>query len=327
MHKQFRRRRLPYGFSFLNVESTKVLQEKARASQTLIEKAGYERIMPAAVDYPETFEVFGGYDSFKMRDHLGDDLSLRNDITVQVIKGYINQFEEAEVESRKRKLYYMAPVFRDIQKSYPSLREVFQIGAENIGCESEKAVTELVILADEILSQTFEHNYEMLLSDASVFTALEKFVENKEFGEWVKHKDAVALSDFFQTKGLSEEFSLSLSMHLFYPMNLDRWFERFDEIVQKCEQNEFQDFLQNLRQEMESSYNLSESLRNKKIPIQWEPVLFPKVRYYTGYFFEGYVEKQSFPVLRGGSYDELVNEYSNISIPASGFALDISPII
>ncbi|HRP70156.1 MAG TPA: ATP phosphoribosyltransferase regulatory subunit, partial [Turneriella sp.] len=83
----------PYGFTMYDVEATQALEKASRAAQDLIRAHGFERIMPAMIDYPETFAEGAHRDIFSIKDNSGENLVLRNDITAQVVKGYVRQIE------------------------------------------------------------------------------------------------------------------------------------------------------------------------------------------------------------------------------------------
>ena len=89
MLDEFKIKRLPYGFSFLNVEETRRFNTKSLEIQNILEAIHYEPITPSTLDFSDTFKVFGRNDAFTLKDRLGDDLSLRNDVTIQVIKGFL----------------------------------------------------------------------------------------------------------------------------------------------------------------------------------------------------------------------------------------------
>ncbi|MDH5717825.1 MAG: ATP phosphoribosyltransferase regulatory subunit [Spirochaetia bacterium] len=319
---------MPYGFSFLDTAASGRLQNKIRTTQEILIKDGYERVMPPMLDFPETFEVFENFEYFKVRDHLGEDLSLRNDVTVQVIKGYINEFENIDIKNiKEKKLYYMAPVFRDIQKNYPALREVYQAGAEYIGCESKKAITNLIQLASNILKKVCDLRYEIIIGDIRIYRVLSKYLENQDLPKIIKDKNAPALATLFKEKGLSDKTSNKTSFFLLYAEEKNEWLKNWEELEKNYENEWHKNILKEIKNISKFSLELNDILKEKKLPVYWEPLLFRKVHYYTGFFFEGYTEKISSPILRGGSYDSLVSEYSNINLPASGFSLDISPLI
>lgn len=320
-HGHYRRRRVPYGLPFLDTKDTALLQEKSRAAQSLLDEKGYARIMPPSLDYPDAFELYERYDSFHTRDHLGVDLSLRNDVTVQVIKGFANILEE---ETGERRLYYTVPVFRDISKSYPALREVYQIGAEAIGLESRLALRELMGLSITIMNQVFKSSFQLLLGDVRAYYLLEKFA-GEDLHDIVRYKNAPMFARVLEKNNIEYARAEKIARLLFFrPADEKLFWENWEK--------EKSVFPSDLVEELENIWRETEKFAGEcsdkmQVNVRWEPLLIRKAAYYTGFIFEGYVQGLINPPLRGGSYDKLVAEYSARDVPASGFALDLSAMV
>ena len=54
--------------------------------------------------------------------------------------------------------------------------------------------------------------------------------------------------------------------------------------------------------------------------------MVPRVNYYSGIIFKGYVNEIGSTVLRGGRYDNLLDEFSK-SMPAIGFSVDTNLLL
>jgi hypothetical protein len=154
----------PYGFSMYDVEATAALEKASRAAQDILRSHGFERIMPAMVDFPETFAEGTHSEMFSMKDNSGERLALRNDITAQVIKGYVRQIE-SKAGHDVRRFFYAAPVYKDVRKNYPLPREIYQIGGEVVGEKAENSLPELISISQKILSDVF--NLESSFADGN----------------------------------------------------------------------------------------------------------------------------------------------------------------
>ena len=333
MPNDYQRKRLPYGFVFWDVRETRQLKERNLSAERILEKNHYQPVMPATVDFQDTFEVFGREDIFNLKDHLGDRLALRNDVTVQIIKGFCNQLERDDIGSEVSRYYYNVPVFTDVRKNYPSLREVQQLGAEVIGAASEDAIFEVILIADQILKNVFDIPYRLVLSDIRLFHYLEKSFPESDFRSIVFRKDSDHLIQRMLAQGWDEESASLLSRNLLYCKGEKKLNEAVDSIQNKLSKtstndtNEKKVFIGKIKELLSGLTRFKNKLTSKGIPIDMEPLLLRKPKYYTGLLFEGYISDLSFPPLRGGSYDELISEYSNQNYPASGFALDMSSIL
>jgi ATP phosphoribosyltransferase regulatory subunit len=296
--------------------------------QKYLQNAGYLGVIPSAVDYPETFQDYEKFDAFHLRDSLGEDLHLRSDATAQVIKGYANLLEHEDRKLGFQKLYYMVPVFRDVRKNYPKLREVFQVGIENIGKDSDSTLPDIIRTAHDILKTILNTDHQILAGDVIVFNALNEYLEVSDLREVVIARDVPLLSEILRSYGFLEKACSELSRNFLLASTISEWGARWDTMMKSYSfKIEHAEFLNKLRGLMEKSMTMVGKLQTEGIPISWEPLLVRKVTYYSGIVFEGFVEKSSSPPLRGGAYDNLVEKYSNTSAPASGFALDLSSLL
>lgn len=304
----------PYGFSMLGVEASAELERKSRAAQEIVRAHGYERIMPAMIDYPETFSENSHAEMFSVKDNSGERLAVRNDITAQVIKGYVRQLEQRK-ELALRKFYYAAPVYKDVRKNYPLPREIYQIGCEVIGENADRELVSLIAIARQILSEVFS------LASATQVSSVELrnvFAEKlgSAYRDAESRRDAPGLAGLMQNAfSLTEADARKLAVSLFYP-------------AKEAGMPAGLQFLPNeVRVAVEKAANETaafvEKLRSSGIDAYWQPLSEPRSAYYTGIFFETYVPGFTEPMARGGVYNDLVRRYGQFDAGACGFALDM----
>lgn len=327
MHGRYRKTRSPYGFLFMDPVLTGKLEDIKTRIRQILEKEAYEGVMPATVDYPETFRAYENFESFHMRDSLGEDLYLRNDATAQVIKGYTNLLEYSALKEKEQKFYYMAPVFRDVRKSYPSLREVYQVGVEHIGIESTRSVAGLLKIADQIFRNVLQVSFSVLLGDVRVFHFLAREFPGEDLREIVMMRDAPSLAEVMTAKGWPAKSAQELSRLLLFSLPYEQWNSRWSSLEKSLSDQAQKELLDALRKSMKEAEETVEKLQKEGVSLRFEPLLIRKVDYYTGVIFEGYIENLTEPPLRGGAYDNLVEKYSSLKLPAGGFALDLSSIL
>lgn len=317
MNKSYRRRRSPYGFGFMGVEDTASVQKMARASLEIFAKHGFERVMPPTLDYPETFSDFDAKNLFVSRDHLGEELSIRNDVTVQIIKGFANLLDVAPDKSQYR-FSYALPVFNDTSRSHPAAREIYQLGCELIGAHSEQILPELLEIAFAVTKEITPNPMKLLIGDTNVafaiFESMPKTLrENAR--DLIIRRDAVSFADLLTQADWPQKLAVEFSRLLFFrPDNTQDFLDRIKKV---CPHDTIIDALENSHQKIRP-------FMKSDLPLEWEPLILRKSHYYTGLIFEGYFSGLVSPPLRGGSYDNLVGEYSTNEMPASGFAYDLS---
>ncbi len=326
MPDYYQRKRLPYGFIFLDVAETKRLKSHALIAEKILEENQYQPVMPAVIDFRETFEIFGREDLFYLNDHLGDHLALRNDVTVQIIKGFCNQLDRKYIQSEVSRYYYNVPVFTDVKKNYPSLREVQQLGAEIIGAKSEEAVFEIIQISNKIFKEIFSIPYTLICGDIRLFNFLKSYFSYNELDDIIMKKNCDHLILLMIEKGWKKEIASLFSRNLLYCKEEKILNEAMRFIESKLTGNR-QKFICQIREILKPLFRLKNKLITEGILVDIEPLLVRSPKYYTGLLFEGYISSLSSPPLRGGSYDKLISEYSNQNYPASGFALDMSSIL
>lgn len=322
MRNLYRTRRTPYGFGFRDVQETALLEEKSRLCQSILKAENFERIMPAMVDFPETFYSAMQDDVFKIRDHLGYDLSLRSDITAQVIKGYANQLEQKQ---GVRKFFYYGSVFHDVSRNYPADREIYQIGAEHIGGDSSSAIENLAKIAGQIINKVFKMETVIAIGNVKIMKVLESFTGTPIEKNVLMRRDAPSLANVLMQSGeLGKKQAHALARQLLYVPHSEKdvwasWGELFMQLPSK--------FASDLKQAMNEPAIITQSLIKEGFNAVLEPLLYRDSSYYTGTIFSAFVKGLSQSPVRGGVYDELVSRYSNKNMPACGFAADISTLV
>lgn len=299
----------PYGFTMYDVEATAALEKKSRAAQDILRTHGFERIMPAMVDFPETFAEGTHSEMFSMKDNSGERLALRNDITAQVIKGYVRQIE-SKAGHAVRKFFYAAPVYKDVRKNYPLPREIYQIGGEVIGENAEKFLPELITISHKILADVFALKPAVAVSNV----ALRRLLLGRggaEYAEAERHRDTPLLAAILRDKfAVAAAAAEKLARSLLYPSR-EPVTGLPDLLRESCTATE------------KNVGSLIHPLTQQGIDAFWQPLTEPRSSYYTGTFFEMYVPNFTEPMVRGGVYNDLVKRYANIEAGACGFALDL----
>jgi len=327
MEKTYRTKRPPYGFRFLDPENTHNLEKTRRKIQDLLNEEKYQPVTPATIDFPETFETYESYSSFRFRDSLGEDLWLRSDATVQVMKGFANLIERTSTQKTEANYYYFLPVFRDIRKNYPKNREVYQVGVESIGQSAEQCVPNLLVIVDKIMKSIFKRECKILLGDVAIFNYISDVWANENLKEICLKRDVPALNEALISLGWSEDSAHEISCLLLIPPSLGVWKQRWKNLKTIIKNPDQRAVAEQIEIKCEKLITLTEKMSELSIEVSWEPLLIRNVNYYTGFIFEGYVSGSPQALLRGGSYDNLVSKYANMDLPASGFAMDVSSLI
>lgn len=300
----------PYGFSMLGVEATQKLERVSRQAQDIVRGEGFERIMPAMVDYPETFSDGGSSEIFSLKDNSGERLALRNDITAQVIKGFVRQIESRS-EATVRKFYYAAPVYKDVRKNYPLPREIYQIGCEVVGDGADTHLKSLLQMSNKILTEVLGLNP---VTHVSHVGAHRLFAEKlgPDFLKAEERRNAPAFADMLAAAfGVEAKQASLIARRLFYPAEAGLSGVDFSSLPKA------------INEAIGSDEKTVELFLAGLSGVFWQPLTMPRSSYYSGIFFETYVEGVTEPIARGGVYNDLIKRYAEIDAGACGFALDL----
>lgn len=304
----------PYGFSMYDVEATAAIERASRAAQEIVKAAGFERIMPAMIDFPETFSESGHSEMFSLKDNSGERLALRNDITAQVIKGYVRQIKR-KTGVNLRKFYYAAPVYKDVRKNYPLPREIWQIGCEIIGENADTHLAELMAISQQIIRSVLGHETATQIADVRPHNTLLELAGD-DFLNAERRRDAPFLANILVDRfGLSAGAARELALWFFYPspgQKIPESVVHLPEILQE-----------KIVQTAAGVEKLIASLAARGVEAVWQPLTEPRSNYYSGIFFETHARGFTEPLVRGGVYNDLVNRYAEMQAGACGFALDL----
>jgi len=319
IEREYKKVSAPYGLPILDVKETAELETKTRKAQEILRAQNFERIMPASLDYPETFSASSRAGLFTLRDASGIDLALRNDVTAQVIKGFVRQIDRKH-DGLDRRFYYTVPVFRDVKKNYPSPREVFQLGAEIIGSANRAHFTELVTLCLHIMKEVCPQKSFLVIAHVEILDYL-KSVVHEPFDEPLANRDAPYFAKLF-----SELFSIDLKMAhmlaswLLYPRAIDEQILQW----QPLQKNLALTFVEIVNKTIERVQKVVKD--GKFSEAVWQPLSHPRSAYYNQFYFEIMISTQTQPVARGGIYDNLIQQYADLDFSACGFAIDLNLI-
>lgn len=307
----------PYGFSMYDVEATAAIEKASRQAQDIVRTHGFERIMPAMVDFPETFSEGTHAQMFTMKDNSGERLALRNDITSQVIKGFVRQISE-KTGQKLRRFYYAAPVYKDVRKNYPLPREIYQIGCEVVGEKASAELGRLIAITDEILKKVFSLSAVTQVTDVQLYNAFVALL-GAPVVEAVSRRDAPYLTTLLTTRlGVSAGSATDLAMWLLYPQANEAAPAAVSELPEAIRKA--------LKQSEAAARAKTADAAGKDIRTFWQPLAEPRSSYYSGVFFETYVAGFTDPIARGGEYHDLVKRYAPVDAEACGFALDLLAI-
>lgn len=290
----------------------------------MFEKWGYGEISTPTVEYYETFnhktQSLKEEEMYKFFDSNGRILVLRPDMTVPVARMINTKLRDMNLPL---KLFYNANVFRVHESLEGKRNEYLDCGIELIGGGGEVIDLEVLITALEVLKslktkESFKleiGNVNILKSAINAMNLSENHKEN--IIELINKKSLINLKDYLENIKIKDDYKKFLTT---LP-----WIFGGYEMIKKAKELAFNDDVKENILYLEKIFlNLRELGYEKYISLDMSMV--PRVNYYSGIIFKGYVNGIGSTVLRGGRYNDLLENFGR-KISAIGFSVDVNLLI
>ncbi|MCB1164561.1 MAG: ATP phosphoribosyltransferase regulatory subunit [Leptospiraceae bacterium] len=307
---------IPHGFDYLSPDEIKILRQLQAKSRDCFEKEGFNEIIPPGIDYAGAFAITGRHSVpdriFEFRDSAGENLAVRSDLTVQVIKAVSSGRAGTSIPAD---LYYVQPVFVDAGQGSGAAREIYQAGVEMIGESNGRSIGQrvqrLIELARKVMD-ALQSGARFLYGDARFLELLFKDIDTnlrRELSEAFYRKDRRKIQELCEAgsveKGKAE--ILSEIPHIFGDHAC------LQELRALCAK---EPGLLSLLDEAEQVQN-----------VVFDFSLVRELSYYDGPVIEAFLPGHNDRILSGGIYDGLASQFTGRSLPASGFAVHLSELM
>lgn len=304
-------------------EAARVRELSTRLDETF-RRWGYREVLTPAFEYLESVAAGTGSltrreDLYQFFDRRGRTLALRPDMTAPIARLAATKLGSEPLPLR---LSYMANVFRHRETRAGALHEIWQAGVELIGAEGALADAEVVALACAALAETGLTGFQVGIGHVDLVEGvLEEAQVAPELADELKvalvARDLVAFEKAVATAGLPpERAALLLALTAFHGD-----FAAAQAAFGGLKSERVQRALRQIGETLGflAAYGVSTQ-------VSLDPGLARALGYYTGIVFEGYAPGVGAPVLGGGRYDGLLNDFGS-SATATGFALDIERLL
>ena len=287
-------------------------------------KWGYSEVSTPIVEYYKTFnhktQDLKEEDMYKFFDSRGRILVLRPDMTVPVARLVNTKLKDMKLPL---KLFYNAEVFR-VHESFEGKRnEYLDCGIELIGASGEKTDLEVLVTALEVLKALdTKKEFKLEIGNVNILKSALKDMnlsidnQNKVI-ELINKKSLTSLREYLDDIEIRKEYKEFLNK---FP-----WLFGGYEMIKKAKGLAFNEDMKKNIEYLENLYlNLQKLGYEKYLSVDISMV--PRVNYYSGIIFKGYVKEIGSTVIRGGRYDNLLESFGK-SIPAIGFSVDVNLLI
>jgi ATP phosphoribosyltransferase regulatory subunit len=310
----------------MNDQNVKDYQRYERTIKTINKRFktyGYERIKTPMFEqydlYSQVKSSINQKEMIKIINRTGEVSVLRPDVTVPITKQLADNYPRLPNDLR---YYYVQDVFRQSSFEEGSI-EGTQAGVEYFCETSPEADAEVIALACHTLKDLGFSDIKIEMGHAGFFHELIQMIDLdapdvEQLKGLIQAKNIVELGPFLQQFNIAEDIiDAIVTIPMLYgdPVEVS---ERARKIVKTEIMDETLDYLLEVY-EILKLYGLENN-------IVLDLGLINHMGYYSDVIFQGFVEKFGKPVLMGGRYNHLGNEFG-ADLPAIGFACEVESLV
>ena len=284
---------------------------------------GYKRIKTSAFEqydlYSKVNSSINQNEMVKVIDRTGEVLVMRPDVTIPITRELAQNFPSLTSELR---YFYVQEVFRQQIDRNESI-ESTQAGIEYFCQSSPEADAEVIALACHTMKDLGFLDIKIEFGHAAFFQEIIRKLllteqQIDQLRALIQAKNVVELGPYLASLDVDGEIRDIIEQIPFLYGNPVEVYERIKGVVLSQEMQETLDYLMAVY-DILKMYGLDQYLI---IDLG----LINHMDYYSGMTFQGYVEKFGKPVLMGGRYDRLGDEFG-ATLPAIGFACEIESLV
>ena len=283
---------------------------------------GYEGIRTPGFEFFDVFNSEKGTvsskDMFKFFDREGNTLVLRPDVTPSIARCVAKYFSEEKAGIR---LCYAGNVYLNNSSYQLKLKETCQLGAELINDDSVQADSEVIAMAVDCFLAAGLRDFRISIGEVEFFQGLTESIKDQdvkmELREFILNKNYFGLMEYIENLEIPDRVKQVLLR--FGELNGD--VSILDQAEEMVENEVSKKALARLRKVYEIL-----KLYGKEKYIGFDLGMLNKHNYYTGIIFKGYTYGTGDAVLKGGRYDNLIEQFGK-KAPSVGFTIVLDEIM
>ena len=268
--------------------------------------------------YAENKDFLAGDKIITFTDTNGRLLALKPDVTLSIVKNYI------DVPGEVKKVYYSENIYRT-SRNTRTYKEIMQTGLECIGDLDVYQTAEVLMLAAASLEALGESRY---ILDVSHMGLIRGFLQELElrpkheemFLSLLRKKNVHGIRTLFDSIGTGDELretAIALASTYGSP----------ESVIEVLRESSLNDTMDEALDELETICRILEAQGADGVHLDFS--LVNDMSYYNGVMFRGYIEGIPSGVLSGGRYDELLDKMGKRRSEKSGaigFAINMDLI-
>ncbi len=314
-------RKLPAGVQDVLPRECRLLNDVKRRLAQKFTVCGYQPVLSATLEYYDTYSQISNAIPqerlFKLTDTDGKLLVLRPDMTLAISRIAATKLPEDEA-----RLCYFADKW-DLQNAGGfTNREIYQAGVECLGEEGAFSDAQAIAFAVECLKETGLTDFIIDIGHVGYFKGiLEECglseADSEAVRVYVNAKDSLNAERVLKKAGAESGLlnTVSALPTLFGGAEV---LERAEKLTENVRARAAVAYLKEV-------YTLLAKMGYENA-VCFDLGTVKRLSYYSGIVFSGLVKELGVPVLSGGRYDDLADEFGK-HIPAVGFAMGLKRIL
>lgn len=284
---------------------------------------GYKQVRTQAFENYDMYSSITGTvnkdEMIKVIDTTGNVLVLRPDVTIPITRMTALNSSNSGMNQR---LFYVLDVFRQSQEQDDE-KERTQAGVELFGENSPEIDAEIITLAVHTLKDLNFNNFKIEIGHAGFFKELiqQAQISNENLDTLqtlIQSKNLVEIEPFLTELDIDEKLKTAIkSIPLLYGQP-NEVIKQAGDIARNDKMKEILKNLTNVLQLLQD-FGLEDH-------IVFNLGLINNMNYYSGVIFQGFIDTVGKPVLMGGRYDHLGEQFAT-SMPAIGFAFEVDLVV
>lgn len=284
---------------------------------------GYKQIQTPIFEPYDLYTTVNGTirldEMIKVIDQSGKVLVMRPDVTIPITQQIAAKHRSIAEEIR---YFYVTDVFRQTPGEENN-KERTQAGIEYFGYNTPEADAEVLALAIHILKDLKLANFTLEIGHAGFTKELIAALN-------LSDKDLDQFKQLIQAKNIAGMklflADLSIDPKLRYALeNIPLLYGDAPDVIKRAKEIAFNESMQSKLQTLEKVYEVLQAYGVAQHTVI-DLGLINNMDYYSDIIFQGFTGNIGKPILMGGRYDQLADQF-NASIPAIGFACDINSLL
>lgn len=312
-----------FDFNDLSIRDFEKRKQLIRTIKQRFATYGYNQIKTSTFEPYDLYSNVAGTipqdEMVKVIDPSGKVLVLRPDVTIPVTQEVATTYPNLD---RSKRYFYVMDVFRQSFENNGS-KERTQAGIECFGENSAAIDAEVIALAIHTLHDLGSYHFKIEIGHAGFFKQLANHMDLsirdfEKLKQYIQAKNVTEIEPFLNRLNIDEETSAVVGQ-------IPLLYGNPDIILEQAKKIALNDAMIEELNNIQAVYNI---LKDYGIEdsVVLDLGLINHMDYYTDIIFQGFIENVARPVLMGGRYDHLAEQF-NANIPAIGFACDIEALL